>query len=222
MVHRYLVNTYCIVAALFFAACACAQLNDPDPIIWIFGYLFGGCVLNGMVMLMTVKHHVGDCGGEERDAHDDTHRPKYRAEYITLLHVFLLLNVVAILSITASLMHRIDWSLPPRRLVWSVLEYEEGREIAGLILLLLHVSNLRGYVSPRGETNKEREIMDVNDGKSKSIGCGSSVGTGVMGAMIIFSVYLWIYYQPEMNARYETQHCDGAFSIGGITSSNEL
>ena len=117
-----------------------------------------------------------------------------------------------------SLIPKIDWDLPPRQLAWSVLEYEEGREITGLILLLLHVLKLRGYLT----VNPERGTIDGGAGKSNSSGDGSRMGTSVMGAMFIFSVYLWIYHQPEMNARYKTEHCDGAFSSDNVASSDEL
>jgi len=66
--------------------------------------------------------------------------------------------------------------------------------------------------------NDKCGTLDGSGGKS----CGSSIGTAVMGAMIIFSVYLWICYQPEMNARYKTRHCDGALSSGDVVPMEGL
>ena len=96
MRHRSIVNAYCILAAIFFAACAYAQLNDPDPVLWILGYLFGGCVLNGLVMIM-MNYYSGGTGSEARDT-NITRSPQYRTVCDSLLYVFLLLNTVAILS----------------------------------------------------------------------------------------------------------------------------
>eukprot|EP00537_Pseudo-nitzschia_pungens_P009190 CAMPEP_0172380152 /NCGR_PEP_ID=MMETSP1060-20121228/70293_1 /TAXON_ID=37318 /ORGANISM="Pseudo-nitzschia pungens, Strain cf. cingulata" /LENGTH=263 /DNA_ID=CAMNT_0013107901 /DNA_START=497 /DNA_END=1287 /DNA_ORIENTATION=+ len=45
-VNAFAINAYCIVSAMFFAACAYAQLNDPNPIQWFCAYVFGGCVPN--------------------------------------------------------------------------------------------------------------------------------------------------------------------------------
>lgn len=40
---------YLILSCLFFSASAWAQLNDPDPAVWVALYLAGGCGLNLLV-----------------------------------------------------------------------------------------------------------------------------------------------------------------------------
>ena len=54
---------YCALSAAFFAACAVAQLNDPDPIPWVAGYVTGGCALNALFVLQhSVGQHLFDAG----------------------------------------------------------------------------------------------------------------------------------------------------------------
>lgn len=188
------VKVYCILAAVFFAACAYAQLNDPDPVMWILGYVLGGCVYN---ILVITKYPVSTKGDDRSGFHI--------MWYITFMDIFSILNVSAIIYILMTLLPRTDPSLPLRELAWSVLELEEGREVAGLFLLFLHVLKLRGYL-----TESTGEEMTKNPIVSRY----GHVGTAVMIGAIICAVYLWVYYQPEMNARYQTGHCDGVFSSG--------
>jgi hypothetical protein len=42
---------YVVLSTLFFTASAYAQLNDPDPAIWVTLYLVGGCGLNYLSLL---------------------------------------------------------------------------------------------------------------------------------------------------------------------------
>ena len=204
--NKSIVTTYCVLAAVFFAACAYAQLNDPDPALWVVGYVLGGCVFNALVVLYHGGKN-GDGGG-------------VRSVIRVLMYVFVLINTSAIVYIAVSLLPRIDLTLPGKELAWSVLEFEEGREIAGLVILLLHVLKLRGYLS--------EDIGGGGGGKgnnnTKGGGGYGYVATAAMVGAIIGAVYLWVYYQPEMNARYKTEHCDGAFGDNkeGAEQASEL
>lgn len=180
---------YLTLSAIFFAACAIAQLNDPDPFLWIIDYIFCGCILN---LLHAVANPL----------------EAYHFTVVNnrLIPVGLVVNCTAICKIFINLWPKIDGiSLPYKQLAWSILEYEEGREIGGLILLVLHIIKLRGY---HLHTSSSKSTKN-----KKNIGISSSnnIGTLVVLAVIAGAVYLWIYYQPQMNARYKMEHCDGAF-----------
>ena len=95
--------------------------------------MLGGCVFNALVILYHGGKN-GDGGG-------------VRSVIRVLMYVFVLINTSAIIYIAVSLLPRIELALPGKELAWSVLEFEEGREIAGLVILLLHVLKLRGYLS---------------------------------------------------------------------------
>ena len=96
---------------------------------------------------------------------------------------------------------KIDFSLRAKDLVWSFFEFEEGRETAGLTLLLLHVTRLMGFLV------ECRLIPEATTWMTFFM-----IG-GMSGA-----VYRWVYYQPEMNARYNSEHCDDAFGVRGEKS----
>ena len=121
-----------------------------------------------------------------------------------LILASLVVNCAAICKIFINLWPKIDdMSLPYKQLAWSILKYEEGREISGLILLVLHIIKLRGYYLHTSSSNSTK--------KNSGIGSSNNIGTLVLLAVIAGAVYLWIYYQPQMNARYKMEHCDGAF-----------
>mmetsp|Transcript_28463 Transcript_28463/g.62579 ORF Transcript_28463/g.62579 Transcript_28463/m.62579 type:complete len:209 (+) Transcript_28463:217-843(+) len=199
--NKSIVTTYCVLAAIFFAACAYAQLNDPDPALWILGYVFGGCVLNTFVVLY-------QDGGKNEDGDGGVRRV-----IRVLMYMFVFINTSVIVYIAVALLPRIDFNLPGKELAWSVLEFEEGREIAGLAILLMHVLKLLGYLSE-----------DIGVGKGSNNTKGGAYGyaaTVAMVSAIIGAVYLWVYYQPEMNARYQTEHCDGAFGDNRAAAEQE-
>lgn len=123
-----------------------------------------------------------------------------------LMNIFAIGNASAIVYTMTMLIPKIDFGLTLKELAWSVLEFEEGREIAGLIILLSHVLNLWGYLLEEGDDKKKDESCTSTNG------CRAYVGTITMLSAIIGAVYLWVYYQAEMNARYKTEHCDGAFA----------
>ena len=206
---------YCALSAAFFAACAVAQLNDPDPIPWVAGYVTGGCALNALFVLhhSAGQHFFDAAGGGGR-------RSTGSAICRRIATVFAAGTALVAGRIGAvGLLPRLDLRQPPRALAWSILEYEEGREIAGLLLLFLHVWKLRGYFCLCGDSGGG----NVRAGAEAGAGARLQVGTTVlMVGIIAFAVYLWVYYQPMMNARYGTEHCDGAFGKdhGGVSSSS--
>ena len=57
---------------------------------------------------------------------------------------------------------------------------------------------------------KLRGYLHTSSSNSTKKG-SSNIGTLLVLAVIAGAVYLWIYYQPQMNARYKMEHCDGAF-----------
>lgn len=118
-------------------------------------------------------------------------------------------NAAVVASWAASLLPRIDYTIRPfKALLWSVLEFEEGREIAGLLILMLHVLRLRGFLQERrgfDSASRGDELHTVPQ-------VTGWMGTLSLVGVISGAVYLWVYYQPEMNRRYQTEHCDGQFA----------
>ena len=212
---------YCALSAAFFAACAAAQLNDPDPIPWVAGYVTGGCALNALFVLhhSAGQHFFDAAGGGGR-------RSTGSAICRRIATVFAAGTALVAGRIGAvGLLPRLDLRQPPRALAWSILEYEEGREIAGLLLLFLHVWKLRGYFCLCGDSGGGGGAVNVRAGAEAGAGAGArlQVGTTVlMVGIIAFAIYLWVYYQPLMNVRYGTEHCGGAFGKdhGGMSSSS--
>ena len=97
--------SYLTLSAIFFAACAIAQLNDPDPFLWVIDYIFCGCILN-----LHAAANLLD------------------AYHFTVINNRLI-PAAAICRIFINLWPKIDiiMSLPYKQLAWSILEYEEGR-----------------------------------------------------------------------------------------------
>lgn len=224
-----IVNTYCAVSAAFFAACAIAQLNDPDPVLWVAGYVTGGCLLNVMCVLYhSVGRYFDDDDDDEHKAPSSNamRRKKRSMRSISqrLMTVFAGGTALIIVRMTAmDLLPKLDLDQPPKELAWSILEFEEGREIAGMLLLALHVWKLRGYLSNAKSAPSASASSEAASSQTKTA-FSSLIGTALMVGIIGGAVYLWIYYQPLMNARYGTEHCDGAFGTerGGGSGSSEL
>ena len=244
-----IVNTYCAVSAAFFAACAIAQLNDPDPVLWVAGYVTGGCLLN---ILCVLYHSVGQYfdddddnghkvaadgnnkllrilrgGGSNKSSASNAikiEKRSMRSISQRLMTVFAGGTALIVFRMTAmDLLPKLDLHQPPRELAWSILEFEEGREIAGMLLLALHVWKLRGYLSNAKSAPSASASSEAASSQTKTA-FSSLIGTALMVGIIGGAVYLWIYYQPKMNERYSTEHCDGAFGTerGGGSGSSEL
>lgn len=188
------VTVYSVVSGFFFAACGYAQLNDPDPILWVTGYLLAGCAVN---LLVRFNHQV-----------------------IRLLVAGVWFgNAVVVAYFVREITPHLDFSLSPSSLAWSVLQLEEGRETVGLVLLLGHVTFLRSQcANPRaGKGTAEASSYSTSvqpaepTGASKALmGVGALVGLTVVAG----AIYLWIYYQPAMNAQHHVEHCSGQFHDG--------
>lgn len=165
---------YSIVSGCFFAACAYAQANDPDPALWVLGYVWAGCVVNLLVRYPSLQW---------------------------LVRLTVLANGAIVVFWTyVFLVPDLDFKLlskSPLDFVWSILELEQGREVVGLLLLWGHGLLLQSGTS-RG---------------------GTSTGLGLVALAVLgLSVYLWRYYQPTMNAKYQVEHCSGQFhqSVDGL------
>ena len=198
-------TAYLWASALFFAACAWAQTNDPDPFWWIMGYLTGGCLFNGATALYLFDK-----------------KQKQQQQWIlrAAVHVFLLGNATILvywmmdfvprlleLQHTQTHDHR-SW----QDFLWHGMEFEEGREIAGLLILWLHVWKVRQMI--RLQQMKTTATTITKDGSAlarNGTGMSSSYSTLVGVALLAVCTYIWIHYQPQMNQRDAVQHCSGAF-----------
>jgi hypothetical protein len=179
--NKTLVYLYCIGAAAFFGACAFAQSNDPDPELWVSGYLIAGCVLNFLVIFSGTKSHG------------------------TILWISLgaaLIIAICLAWWTLVLLPKLNYSplfdLDLKTFLWSILEFEDGREIGGLLILLLHVLKL----------------VDFQRDESKSSSRSSrGIPFSTVAALLVIAgaVYLWVVYQPQMNMRENMEHCAGVF-----------
>jgi hypothetical protein len=111
-----LVQSYLIVSAVFFLLSAIAQLNDPDPILWAGLYVAAGSVLNMAVL-------AGRKGGA----------------VLLLADVFAAGCTLYTLYISFVLVkgHWDEFAhvASAGAAVWMFVEFEEGREAAGLALL---------------------------------------------------------------------------------------
>jgi len=175
---------YNVAAGTFFAASAYAQLNDPDPEVWVTGYLFGGVFLNVLVLALR--------------------GPQARWWLRALAAAFAVGVACVMQPIAARVATKLDFSLPPRQLGWSFLELEEGREIAGLLLLLLHIAQLQTLCRPAAATA-------VPDGSASGRGVGGVVAGVVAASCLAGAAYLWVFYQPLMNRMENKEHCKGQF-----------
>ena len=129
---------YVILAAIFFALCAYAQLNDPDPILWAGLYVFSGCLLNFLVLF------------------------RIQTKLCKLLTDVILIGCLAY---TAYLTYNIanlygdNFSLEaPLQALWTYVEFEEGREAAGLLLLAAHQLVLASFL-PTSSSSKVRILF---------------------------------------------------------------
>lgn len=123
---------YSVLSALFFGACAYAQSNDPDPELWVAGYLIAGCVMNVLV----------------------TQQSRFAS---ILVRGIALTNAIVAGAFIRNMIPMLDLSLlskSPLQFAWSVLELEEGREVVGLLLLLGHGSFLQSQIQSKGSSRQ--------------------------------------------------------------------
>lgn len=187
-VDSFAINAYCIVSALFFSACAYAQLNDPNPVQWFCAYVFGGTVPN--------LYWMNTCG---------TRDPSTTEKLVNALKVYvILLGLAIVYKLVAVAPKLIEEAAEHHHgLLWAYMEHEEGRDSIGLLLLILHTSYLRSVLM-RGPSSPR---------KSTSSSSGVVVSPTVMAvglfAVLGVSVYIWIVHHPELVAKHGLKHCQG-------------
>ena len=206
-------GAYCVLSGLFFAACAYAQFNDPDPLFWILGYVVGGPVLCALTIAANGKATVA-------------------TQIISsLVDPFLLGNAIVVMFWSYFMISKVDFALPMKDLIWSILEFEEGRELAGLLLLLLHVMQIKSFLKEISTSSTTSEKLskskddDATTAKSEArngtlMASSGLVATICLTATLIGSIYLWVYYQPAMVQKYQTPHCSGQFGSVGSSSGS--
>mmetsp|Transcript_12865 Transcript_12865/g.32946 ORF Transcript_12865/g.32946 Transcript_12865/m.32946 type:complete len:174 (+) Transcript_12865:1137-1658(+) len=87
---------------------------------------------------------------------------------------------------------------------WKLLEHEEGRELAGLTMLLLHTlavfaelhSRVRNGLAFRSATARALKMSLV--------------------ALLTGAIYLWVVHQRELNAKYAEPHCGGQLDFASV------
>lgn len=170
-------QTYAIVASTFFSLCAYVQLNDPDPELWVSLYIVCGvglsCAASQSSMAATVA-------------------PLIRTSAVGCL----VYGIVLCKSVGAKMEQTYTWDT----WFWEVLSHEEGREVGGIITLILHSSYLLVICNDGDQVSARR----IENKKDKN--CSRLRGTAALVAIALAS-FLWYFYQPLMNVRYPQHHC---------------
>jgi hypothetical protein len=197
-------NIYCIGSALFFSACAYAQLNDPSPALWVATYLCGGVVPN---LILT-------------SSPPQTVPTRFMREFLSAFAaVTACLVWYKMVSVAPILLHELGRDATPKtsvvgRAAWTFLEHEEGRDSCGLILLIFHTLYLKAYhlkdpaaaaaASARSSSNSRR-------GSSNSMMQQLSpfVFSILLILLLIGAVYMWLVHHPRMVSRLKVPHCQG-------------
>ncbi|KAG7351495.1 transmembrane family 220 helix protein [Nitzschia inconspicua] len=199
-------NLYCILSAFFFGACAYAQLNDPDPFLWVLSYTGLGVFPNLLV----------------------TTCPPKSIPIGTLRMI--LLGLAALL--TCTILYKIISVIPKleleasKGLGWHFLEHEEGRDSCGLLLLVLHTlylctAFLQDPQLRRLQPLQQRSSQNNNRFVSSISAVASSPVVQAVGllSVLVGAVYLWLVHHPDMVAKYKVPHCQGGMfgreGVGG-------
>mmetsp|Transcript_146546 Transcript_146546/g.207828 ORF Transcript_146546/g.207828 Transcript_146546/m.207828 type:complete len:200 (-) Transcript_146546:32-631(-) len=183
-----------VLSAIFFSASAYAQANDPDPAFWVALYLGGGWGLNGLAWISSTE--VGEKHSEEGWT---TAARDCAIFFGTLITVYVWNTSMALSEYLAV---DINFQLQPLGIIfWKVLEREEGRELAGLILLLAHTVTILCYLH-----NKLHPGSRITAVAAQVLVFGVAV-------LIVAGIYMWVRYQPALNAAYKQPHCDGMMPL---------
>jgi len=206
-VNAFAINAYCIVSAMFFAACAYAQLNDPNPIQWFCAYVFGGCVPNLYWMTSSGSRSRSSNSNNDSTAQTQTQ---------TLTRALDLYRLVVGLAILYKLV-----TLAPKMLrdveefhhgwIWAFLEHEEGRDSIGLVLLLAHVSSLNAALKQQTQSqgpSHSQSLQSPRKGPSLSVASPALVSAGLLVVLGV-CVYVWIVHHPDLVAKHGLKHCQG-------------
>jgi hypothetical protein len=195
------------VSALFFATCAYAQLNDPDPTLWVMAYIGMGVFPN---LILT------SCPLREKQLRNLLGAVLTGCAVImTTVVTFKVVTVMPKLELEAS-----------KGLGWHFLEHEEGRDSCGLLLLILHamylkVSFLRDarQAMMRRRSSGKLQSSTGSDFISSVMAIGSShvVQAIFLLGVLAGAVYMWIVHHPYMVAKYKVPHCQGGmFGRDGV------
>jgi hypothetical protein len=191
-------NIYCIVSALFFSACAYAQLNDPSPALWVAAYLGGGTIPNLIITSCPPQAIPKRIMREGLLA------------YAAMLACLVWYKMVAVAPMLLNELGRDPTTTVPmiQRALWGFLEHEEGRDSCGLILLIFHVLYLKSYHlqnpaattnslgSPRGRTSMTQQLAPV-------------LFAVLLILILAGAVYMWIVHHPQLVSRLKVPHCQG-------------
>jgi hypothetical protein len=175
---------YFVVSGFFFGASAYAQLNDPDPFYWVTGYIIAGCIIQLLPTLLGSS--MAGC--------------------LIIARTISMVNCIILVRFIYDIIPMLDFTMPILHMGWNFLELEEGREIIGLLLLFLH--GLLVQSMWHDQNNNKAAVGLRPMGGSQAL---QSLGLAVAFALLGIAIYLWIYYQPAMVAKYQTAHCAGQF-----------
>eukprot|EP00730_Choanoeca_flexa_P011187 TRINITY_DN23994_c0_g1_i1.p1 TRINITY_DN23994_c0_g1~~TRINITY_DN23994_c0_g1_i1.p1 ORF type:complete len:186 (+),score=31.48 TRINITY_DN23994_c0_g1_i1:50-607(+) len=177
-------QSYLLLSSLFFLACAWAQVNDPDPEIWVTLYVVAGALFNyGLLLSSSTTLQKTITAGAAATALGCTVYSAYLVQQVY---------------------HTLDFSQPLQEAAWNFLELEQGREVVGLMLLIGH--QLMLPVSARA----------LKSSKQQGTSTISYLFLAIMGIALGWAVYAWVEYQPLMNSKYNTEHCNGAFEADTV------
>lgn len=183
---------YSWLSSILFAACAYAQLNDPDPELWVALYLGGGSFLT---------YYQYRQNSKMKKDNDDAQRSRVVSQLVMYVMVYIALGARLGLKLWPMMQEMFAEHSTFSARGWAFLEFEEGREVGGLIMLLLHTLQLFTYVP----------------GKTGGPGSGTvRILSNLLSAFVMTSlataVWMWYWHQPMLNTgKYAEEHCDGMF-----------
>jgi len=200
------INAYCIVSALFFSACAYAQLNDPYPVVFFTAYVFGGTVPN--LYWMTLASCVGGSKASGSNSITQTLVLAIRG-FVALLVLFILYKLIVL---APKLLE--DVSEHHHGLLWAFMEFEEGRDSIGLLLLVMHASYLNSVLE-RGPNPPPRRSPRNSDSEGGALAAVPTtvIVVGLFGVLSL-CVYTWIVHHPDLVAKHGLKHCQGEMFAG--------
>jgi Transmembrane family 220, helix len=210
-------NLYCILSAFFFGACAYAQLNDPEPFLWVLAYMGLG-VLPNLVLTSCPPQSVPIS--------------TMRATLFGLATVLVCVILYKVITVMPKLELEASQGLG-----WHFLEHEEGRDSCGLLLLVLHTLYLCASFlqDPRRQLQRRGGGSSNNGNRNNTLSSNGSTnefvssllavakspmvqGMGLL-SILVGAVYLWIVHHPDMVAKYKVPHCQGGMfgreGVGG-------
>lgn len=178
---------YSFIACTFFAFCAWAQINDPNALCWVGFYVCCGCLTSLFVVFLPAK----------KITHLVLITAVCAASGTALMHILDVFSAFDFSKENPSITTLTSFC-------WQVLELEQGRDALGAILLLVHNAALLDVIRKSVLAQKRDSHGDRKE-KSTLLLLSSAA------ALLAIASYLWIEYQPEMNAKYNVPHCNGVF-----------